>query len=1110
MEFNFSFLKKNDIFESFSNACVEAEKSLVVSYATTAILSRRALELAVKWVFSYEEELTVPYQDKLSALIHDYNFKNIIDISLFPMLKYIIKLGNSAVHTNKNLTREEAVLSLRNLHAFVSWIDYCYSKEYSESSFDESLLQDSVEQKKTRKELQDLFDRLGAKDKKLEDIIKENEELRKKLSARRQENEKDRDFKVDEISEFKTRKLYIDLEIKLSGWNIGRDCIEEVKVKGMPNNSEEGYIDYVLYGDDHMPLAVIEAKRTSVDARKGKQQAKLYADCLENEYGRRPVIFYTNGFEYYLWDDTNYPERNVSGIYTKEDLEWTIFKRNNKSSLKSIFIRDDITNREYQKRAITAVCDTLEKGHRKALLVMATGSGKTRTAISIVDVLANKGWVKNILFLADRRTLVKQAKKNFKNHLTNLTMCNLLNSKDDSESRMIFSTYPTMMNAIDESKKADGSKLFTPGHFDLIIIDESHRSIYKKYQAIFNYFDGILLGLTATPKNEIDKNTYEIFELENNVPTFAYELGEAINDGYLVLHHSIETKLKFQEEGIHYDELSEEEKEKFEETFDDDVKDISGEALNKFLFNNNTVDLVLAQLMEKGIKVEGGDKLGKTIIFAKNKKHADFINKRFNIKYPEYKDAFMKLIYNDIKYVETTIDDFSTKDKLPQIAVSVDMLDTGIDIPELVNLVFFKKIRSKTKFWQMIGRGTRLCPDLFGVGIDKDGFRIFDYCSNFEYFRENPNGKEIKQTKSLTENLFNVKIDIIRELQNFENQTEEYEGYRDSLVKEIVGMINMIDETKFNTRQKIEYIHKYKNIQQWEAISDKDIRDLEEHVAPLIPSIDDDELAKRFDYLMLTIEHAHLKGRIASKPKTKVVSTAEKLSHKGSIEQVKRQKEIIERVQTDDFWKVADVFDYELVRIALRELIKFLETSDTEIYYTDFTDSVMSVEEHRGEYTVNDLKSYRIKVSQYLKEHKDDLVIYKLRNNQKLSIDDIKYLEEILWHKIGTKDEYKNTFGEESLTKLVRKIVGLDAKAANEAFSEFLSNESLNIQQMEFVKSIVNFIVTNGIMDKALLNEHPFNKNGSVVQLFQNKIDVVKKIISKIDEINENAEMVGA
>jgi len=1106
--YNFEFLKKEEKYKSFALACIEAEKSLVVSYPTTAILSRRALELAVKWVYSYDEELSAPYRDNLSALIHEHVFKNIIDIRLLPMLKYIHKLGNKSVHSSAPITREQGVLALRNLYEFISWIDYCYSEELHEKPFDESILGDSETEKKTRQEMKDLYERLGAKDRKLEEIIKENKAIRKENTTKRQINKQTREYKIDEISEFKTRKLYIDLELELKGWTIGKDCQEEVEVKGMPNKAGIGFVDYVLYADDGKPLAVVEAKKTSVDPKIGQIQAQRYADCLEKQYNQRPVIFYTNGFQYYLWDDKSYPERIVSGIHTKQELEWLMYKTENKELLIKPDIKDEITNRAYQKMAINAVCETLSRGNRKALLVMATGSGKTRVAISIVDVLMRKGWVKNILFLADRTALVKQAKKHFKAHLPELSLCNLLDSKDNPESRMIFSTYPTMMNAIDDVKTGNKTKLFNSGHFDLIIIDESHRSIYKKYQAIFSYFDAILLGLTATPKNDIDINTYEIFDLENNVPTYAYELGEAIKEKYLVPYYTIETKMKFLEEGISYDELTEEEKEEFEDTFDDGVKEIGGEALNSFLFNNDTIDKVLQDLMKNGIKIEGGDKLGKTIIFAKNKKHADFIINRFNKLYPEHKGNFAKEIYTDINYVESTMDDFGTKEKLPQIAVSVDMLDTGIDIPELVNLVFFKKVRSKSKFWQMIGRGTRLCENLLGIGIDKEEFIIFDYCSNFEFFRTNKNGKEAKSYKPLTENLFNIRNQIIKELQHSDYQTEEHTKHREELIENILKEVKSIDETKFDARMKIQYIHKYSQNNTYTDLKDCDIREIEEHIAPLIQSTDDDELAKRFDYLMYTIELAELRGIKASKSKNRVVETAMSLESKGTIQQVKKQKEILQIIQTDEYWNEADIFDHEEVRKALRELLKFLDSEQSAIYYTNFADEVLEKIEGPGEYSVNDMQSYRKKVNRYLNEHKDDLVVYKLRNNKKLTKEDVVHLEKILWEDLGTKEDYKKEFGEEPLLKLVIKTVGLDPKAANEAFSKFLTDETLNYYQMEFVNSIVNFVIKNGIIDKQILNEHPFNKYGNVVKLFEGKINVAKGLISVIDGINGRVEVV--
>lgn len=1100
-------------YESFKDACFEAEKSIVVSPATCAILSRRALELAVKWVYSFDSDLRAPYQDNLSSLIHDRDFMSMIDPHLHPLMKYIVKLGNIAVHTNSSISREEAILSLHNLHQFISWIDYCYSDEYSAEEFNEELLQEGTEKRTRPEELKDLYQRLSSKDKKLEEIIKENEALRKQLTEKRITNTQEYDFKVDEISEFETRKRYIDLDLKLAGWEFKKDIVEELEVKGMPNHQGVGYVDYVLLGENGKPLAVVEAKRTSADPKKGQQQAKLYADCIEKIYGQRPIIFYSNGFETYIWDDLQYKERKVSGFYTKEELQLLIDRRTMKQSLENIEINDNISNRYYQKDAIMAVCNALSYKQRKALLVMATGSGKTRTAISIVDVLTRHNWVKNILFLADRKTLVNQAKNNFNNLLPNLTLCNLLDNKENPEEcRMVFSTYPTMMNAIDEAKRKDGKKLFTVGHFDLIIIDESHRSIYKKYKAIFDFFDAILLGLTATPKDEIDKNTYDIFDLENHVPTYAYELEQAVKDEYLVDYKTVETKFKFLEEGIKYDDLSEEEKEMYEETFDDEVgEEIGSEALNNWLFNADTIDQVLKMLMERGIKVEGEDKLGKTIVFAKSHEHAKAIVKRFDILYPEYNSHFARIIDYHVNYYQTLIDDFSERKKMPQIAVSVDMLDTGVDIPEVVNLVFFKPVRSKSKFWQMIGRGTRLCKDLLEVGKDKEGFLIFDFCGNFEFFRADPKGTEGKIVQSLTERIFNLKVDIIKELQNIEYQTEEYISHRKELVEDVLASICSLNDENFRVRQHIKQVHKYKNKEAWTTLAVLDVNEVKEHIAPIIVPLNDDEMAKRFDNLMYTIELANMQSRNASKPISNVIYTAEALSKLGTIPQVVEQKHIIKKVLTEEFWENVNLFELETVREALRDLIKFLEKDKQKIYYSNFKDEILELQENGPIYHTNDLKSYRKKVNQYLNEHKDDLAVHKLRNNKQLTKKDFKHLEDVLWKNLGSREEYEKEFGKTSITRLVRQIVGLDPQAANAAFSEFLTNEKLNINQSRFVKLIVDYVVKNGYMEKKVLQEEPFKTVGSIIELFKDNMDDARKLISVIDEINKNSdEIVGA
>ncbi|HBF2787010.1 TPA: DEAD/DEAH box helicase family protein [Clostridioides difficile] len=1109
---NFDFLQKKKNFNSFNTACLEAEKSILVSPSTCATITRRALELAVKWLYANDSDLVLPYQDNLSTLIHNNSFIELIDYDMLPLLKYIVKLGNLSVHTSANIERGEAILSLNNLHQFVSWIDYCYSDEYTAEDFNEDLLLHGEEKRMRPDELKNLYERLSSKDKKLEEVIKENEELRKSLTEKRKVNTVNYDFKIDEVSEFETRKRYINIELKLAGWEFGKDIGEEIEVQGMPNESGVGYVDYVLYGENGKPLAVVEAKRTSKDPKIGQQQAKLYADCLEKRYSQRPVIFLTNGFDMYIWDD--YSDRKVYGFYKKSELQLMIDRRKSKKSLSSVTINDEISNRYYQKEAIRAVCEALENKQRKTLLVCATGTGKTRIAISIVDVLSRHNWIKNILFLADRKALVKQAKKSFTKLLPNLALCNLLDSKDSPEdARMIFSTYPTMMNAIDDTKSKDGKRLFTPGHFDLIIIDESHRSIYKKYKSIFDYFDSYLMGLTATPKDEIDKNTYSVFDMENGVPTYAYEYNKAVEDGYLVDYTSIEFKTKIMEDGIKYDELSDEEKEEYENTFNDDESigdEIGNNAVNEWLFNSDTIDLVLNKLMTEGLKIEGEEKIGKTIIFAKNTKHARAIVERFNKLYPKYGGNFVKAVDYSINYVDSIIDDFSDKNKLPQIAVSVDMLDTGIDIPEILNLVFFKKVRSKTKFWQMIGRGTRLCPDLLGVDMDKERFLIFDFCNNFEFFKFNPKGFEGNKAETLTEKLFNIKVSMVKELQDIKYIEGEYAELRKELLEELITSVKALNEDSYIVRMNLSYVHKYKNENVWSNIGAVAQNEIREYISPLITSYSDDELAKRFDVVMYNIQLAYLQNNNASKGIRHVMATAEKLSKLGTIPQIQQQKYTIEKAMTEDFWEDSDIFEVEEVRISLRELIKYLEKSSQKIYYTSFEDMIVAEDRNDSVYNANNLKNYKKKVEYYLNSHKDELAIFKLRNNKKITKQDVETLEEILLKQLGNCDDYKKEFGDTPVSQLVRRLVGLDREAANEAFSEFLNNKSFNTKQIHFVKLIVDYVVKNGfIEDNKVLMEDPFRTVGSIIDLFENHIEERNKLIKTINKIKENASEIG-
>ena len=1097
---NFDYLKSEPRFESFAQAAIAAEKIYSIDIGACAVNCRRAMEFAVKFMYSVDRDLEMPYQDNLHSLIGNVDFRELVGPDLWKRIDFIRLTGNMANHEGKKLSRERVALCVENLFYFLDYVAYCYSDHCEAPQFDKSLLEHGeavVEPPIPEVDLQAL--------------IAENKALKEELTAKRMAQQPTYVAKPLELSEYETRKVYIDAMLEDAGWVEGRDWINEVELPGMPNKSDVGFADYVLYDDMHRPLAVIEAKRTCVGVESGRHQAELYANLLEKQYGRRPVIFLTNGFDTRIIDN-RYPERKVASIYSKRDLEKMFNLHTMRTSLNNIVVDKQIAGRYYQEAAIKAVCDSMDaKNRRKALLVMATGSGKTRTVIALCKVLLERGWVKNILFLADRNSLVTQAKRTFANLLPDLSVTNLCEDKDNYAAHGVFSTYQTMINCID-SVKDDEGKLFTCGHFDLIICDEAHRSIYNKYRDIFNYFDAPLVGLTATPKDEIDKNTYEVFELENGVPTYGYELSQAVKDGYLVDYTSVETKLKFIEEGIAYDELSEDEKEQYEEFFITEEgalpERINSSALNSWVFNEDTIKQVLHILMTDGLKVHYGQDIGKTIIFAKNHKHAEKILEIFNREY-SHLPGYAQVIDNQIKYAQNAIDEFSEPEKLPRIAISVDMLDTGIDVPEVLNLVFFKKVMSKAKFWQMIGRGTRLCPNLMD-GADKEKFYIFDFCGNFEFFRMNK-GKATPNVMPLQSAIFQLKFEIVYKLQDIDYQTEDLIAFRKALVAQMVAQVQELStnhRNNFAVRQHIKFVDLYANPENYNRLTYEDTLMVREELSPLILADGDEVSALRFDALMYGIELAYLIGKKYARARSDLFKRVNGIAKvAGNIPEIMAQEELIQKILHTDYVETAGINQFEEIRERLRDLMKYIKTPGTE-YHTTFHEELLSQEWRESELENDDLQNYKAKAEFYVRTHQDHLVIAKLKSNQPLTRTDITTLEQILWSELGSKEEYEAEYGQKPLGEFVREIVGLDMNAAKEAFSLYLYETNLDSRQIYFVNQIIEYIVHNGMMkDFSVMQDAPFTDRGSIVDLFADDIELWTGIRGVIERINANADI---
>jgi type I restriction enzyme, R subunit len=1136
---NFAFLAVE--FPAVHEAALEAERQAGVSPTAAAFFAGKAVEIAIKWAFRADPSLKLPYQDNIAALLHEPSFRRAAGEAVFAKAKYINSLRNRAVHEERTIRPGDAVGAVKELFHVCFWLARTYARQGRPAdglAFDPSVLSRRDETlRKAFVHLKQQQAELDAKTGELTKLLADKENLddelkrlRAEVAAARRANEARPDR--HNYNEAETRDRFIDLLLREAGWALDRPEDIEFRVEGMPNDEGVGFVDYVLWGADGKPIGLVEAKRTRVDARRGQQQAKLYADALEARFGQRPVIFYSNGYEHWIWDDTRYPPRQIGGFYKRDELELLIQRRTSRKPLASERINRKIVERPYQHRAIRKVGQSFEDdGERKALLVMATGSGKTRTVIALVDLLMRAGWVKRVLFLADRIALVNQATGAFKAQLPDCAPVNL-GTERTSEGRVFLSTYPTMMNLIDG--KQEGKAKFGPGHFDLIVIDEAHRSVYQRFRAIFEYFDSFLVGLTATPKDEIDKNTYSLFDLEDGVPTDAYSLDEAVADGHLVPPKAISVPLRIVRSGLRYDDLSEEEKDQWDmlEWGEEEIPDsVEAAEVNKRLFNMDTVDLVIAHLMENGLKVEGGDRLGKTIIFAKSQAHAVFIEARFNVAYPNLAGHFARVITHESgAYAQTLIDDFSKKTKAPHIAISVDMLDTGIDVPEVVNLVFFKQVRSKTKFWQMMGRGTRLCRDLFGPGQDKGYFRVFDYCQNLEFFGANPELKEAGAAKSLSERLFALRLDLVRALDEkrgkasgfgeggqssydagqVQNTPPSEEEIRSDALKTLQETVAGLNLDNFIVRQRRRTVEKYQKADVWAAIDDESRNELVEEIAPL-PSANalGTEEAKRFDLLMFSLELALLEGsKRFDTLRKQLREIASALEEQTGIPAIAHQAVLIEEIQTDQWWEGVTVPLLELVRLRLRDLVQHIDKKKKAFVYSNFADEIgEGVELELPQVGEADFARFKQKARHFLRAHEDHIVFHKLRQGKPLTPTDLSELERMLLDagigEAGDIERARET--SQGFGRFVRSLVGLDRAAVNEAFGEFLSSGTATATQIEFINMIIEHLTDQGVMDPALLYEPPFTDIAPTGpdQVFDE--EKVTRLFTKIRVINDSA-----
>lgn len=1116
---NFAFLQPD--WPDLLAEARRAEAAAHVDPRTACFYARRTLELAVAWLYQAEGGrggcLRMPYKADLSAFLFEPSFQQLVGPAVHAKMDVIRRLGNQAVHHARPVPPQDALNALRELFHVAFWLAQQYAHRVADRpaaglQFRVDLLpkpaaiDTTAEQAASRaaqvaaqEALAQQAQALAERDAALREAAARNAALDAELARYRAEiaaakaANAAQPATAHDYNEAATRDLFIDLLLKEAGWALDQKRDREFEVQGMPNHEGKGFVDYVLWSGE-LPLAIVEAKRTHRSAQEGQQQARLYADCLEKSTGHRPVIYGTNGYEHWMWDDTTSPPRPVQGFHTRDELELMHQRRTTRKPLASLPIAAGIVERHYQQRAIRRIAETFERDqHRKALVVMATGAGKTRTVIALVDLLMRAGWAKRVLFLADRVALVNQAVNAFKAHLPDAAPVNLVTDRA-TEGRVYVSTYPTMMGLINEAA-GSGQRRFGVGHFDLIVVDEAHRSIYQKYRAIFSYFDALLVGLTATPKDEIDRNTYSLFGLESGVPTDAYGLDDAITEGYLAPPKAISVPLKFQRQGIRYDELSDDEKDQWDalewdEEGGEAPDEVSAEAVNQWLFNTDTVDKMLALLMERGHKVAGGDRLGKTIIFAKNQRHAEFIQARFDANYPEYRGEFARAITFRTEYAQSLIDAFAQKDRAPHIAISVDMLDTGIDVPEVVNLVFFKIVRSKAKFWQMVGRGTRLCPELYSPGQDKKDFFIFDFCQNLEFFSQELEGSEGTLAQPLSQRLFNARLELIEVLdKRLASNGVAEEAQQSPVLTEAAirrdtaallhSMVAGMSLDNFVVRPKRRWVEAWSQPDAWKHPMPEQLTEVATHLSGLPTAVrDDDEDAKRFDALLLNTQLALLRSEPSlARLQTKVQQLANSLLELTNVPSVREHLLLIDAIAGDEWWQDVTLPMLEQARRKLRGLIKLIEKGGRKVVYTDFEDAIGQTAEVDLPLVSSavDFERFRAKAKMFLRSHQDRMALHKLRRNLPLTPADLNELEALLHEAGGTDDDIARARTLHiGLVGFVRSLVGLDREAAMAAFSELIEAGTASASQLTFIEEIVQHLTEHGAMPPQRLYESPF------------------------------------
>lgn len=1099
-----------------------AERYAYSDPAGSLVKQRSFVELVVAAIYD-TFRLRAPFTDNLIELLNEDPFKQAVPKVVQDKMHLVRKAGNRAAHPASPIPHQQALECLYQLFDIARWF---YLVVEGGKRIDVPNYAAPVADTAASGKAKEALEKLRLAEAKYDSVLASlEEEAKKRLEAEQAAEKSQAELKELleagqkvasslQFNEETTRHRLIDQMLLAAGWDVGPNGVsteqvrQEVKLTTMPTESGDGYADYVLYGDDGKPLAVIEAKKTAKDSRLGATQGQIYATCLEKETGVRPVIFFTNGPDIFIWDDAQrYAYRKIYGFYSKDSLEYLHHQRVNKKPLATIEPNLAIADRMYQLEAIKRVGERFSSNFRKALLVQATGTGKTRVAVSLCDTLMRGGWVKRILFLCDRRELRKQADRVFKEFMPGEPRVVVdASTSSDRNKRIYLATYPAMMKCYEQ---------FDVGFFDLIVADESHRSIYKKFGSLFRYFDALQIGLTATPVRFVDRNTYDLFNCHDRDPTAAFEFEDAIQSTppFLVPFRVRSFTTWARKDGFAFAGMNEDQKrELMHQTEDPEGVDYGPEEIDRDFFNKGTTRVLWRTLMQEGIREATGGHVGKTIVFARKHTHAVHLAEVFSEMYPQYGSTFCRVIDNKERFAEQLIDDFKKPDSELTIAISVDMLDTGIDVPEVVNLVFAKPVKSYVKFWQMIGRGTRLCRDLLGPGRHKTEFLIFDHWQNFRYFDEKYQEKQPAVQKSLLQRLFETRVELAKvALDKMDERVfqatvellaQDVQSVQDS------GSIEVRDQWK-----ELEQLSQRDRIAEFAAVTEADLRSI---AAPLMHwrNIRGEEDAYRFDLLMARLELELLRGGLNAPAtldmRARVEEQVELLMKNQNP--VKAKAEAIGTVRSKEFWATATVPKLEKLRTELRGIMRYQQQSTTARLLPetfDVEDVDVIAETYIPKLAGLDLIEYRRRVEAVLREHfAANPILQRVRQGKLVKDDDLEELARLVMQ-VDDKANIKHLVGHDpearrSLLTVFRGLVGLDAEAVAKAFTGFVhKHPQLSSQQLRFLQILQNYIAQNGGIEIERLYEPPFTTvhAESVDGVFTNpnEVDEILAILSAFE-----------